>query len=182
MSETKAFVFSGASGAGKSTVLKRIMSKRDDLRFSVSATTRAPRDKEVDGVDYFFVTREKFEQMIANNELLEYDEHHENLYGTPRSQMVGQYVILDVEPNGAFQVRKNYPNATLIFITPPSMEVLEQRLRSRGDTAEDQIQIRLERAKWEIAQSEHYDYVVINDDLDHCVKQVEDILAYEGSR
>lgn len=179
MSETKVFVFSGASGAGKSTVLKRVMAKRDDLRFSVSATTRAPREKEVDGVDYFFVTRERFQEMIAKDELLEYDEHHENFYGTPRSQVTGKYVILDVEPNGAFQVRKNYPTATLIFITPPSMEVLEKRLRDRGDTSEDQIGIRLERAKWEIAQSEHYDYVVINDDLDRCVKQVEDILDFE---
>lgn len=180
MSQTKVFVFSGAAGAGKSTVLKRIMSERDDLRFSVSATTRAPRDKEVDGVDYFFVTREKFQEMIANNELLEYDEHHENFYGTPRSQMTGKCVILDVEPNGAFQVRKNYPDATLIFITPPSMEVLEQRLRNRGDTSEHQIQIRLERAKWEIEQSKHYDHVVINDDLDACIEQVRRIMDLDN--
>ncbi|MBR7178309.1 MAG: guanylate kinase [Oscillospiraceae bacterium] len=183
MSETKVFVFSGASGAGKSTVLKRIMSERDDLRFSVSATTRAPREGEVDGVHYFFVTRERFQEMIAGGELLEYDEHFGNLYGTPVSQVsCGGRVVLDVEPNGAFNARKANPDAKLIFITPPSMEELERRLRSRGDTPEDQIDSRLERAKWEIAQSVHYDYVVINDDLDHCVKQVADILDYEINR
>lgn len=177
----KVFVFSGASGAGKSTVLKKVMAARDDLRFSVSATTRAPRPGETDGVDYFFVTRPKFEEMIAGGEMLEYDEHHDNLYGTPRSQMAeDKYMVLDIEPNGAFQVRNNYPDAALIFVTPPSMEVLEQRLRNRGDTAEDQIAIRLNRAKWEIEQSEHYDYVVINDDLDRCVQQVLDIIAHEA--
>ena len=180
MSKSKVFVFSGASGAGKSTVLKQVMAARDDMRFSVSATTRAPRPGETDGVDYFFVTREKFESMIAAGEMLEYDEHHDNLYGTPRSQMAeGVCMVLDIEPNGAFQVRRNYPDAALVFVTPPSMEVLEQRLRSRGDTPEEQIQIRLERAKWEIAQSEYYDYVVINDDLNQCVRQVLDIIEHE---
>ena len=177
----KVFVFSGASGAGKSTVLKKVMAARDDLRFSVSATTRSPRPGETNGVDYFFVTRPEFEKMIAGGEMLEYDEHHDNLYGTPRSQMAAdKYMVLDIEPNGAFQVRKNYPDAALIFVTPPSMEVLENRLRNRGDTAEDQIAIRLNRAKWEIDQSEHYDYVVINDDLDHCVQQVLDIIDHEA--
>ena len=177
---SKVFVFSGASGAGKSTVLKQVMAARSDLRFSVSATTRAPRPGETDGVDYFFVTRPDFEAMIARGEMLEYDEHHDNLYGTPRSQMAeGVSMVLDIEPNGAFQVRRNYPDAALIFVTPPSMEVLEQRLRSRGDTPEEQVKLRLERAKWEIAQSEHYDYVVINDDLDLCVRQVLDIIEHE---
>ena len=104
----KVFVFSGASGAGKSTVLKQVMAARDDLCFSVSATTRDPRPGETDGVDYFFVTRARFEEMIAAGEMLEYDEHHNNLYGTPRSQMAeGVCMVLDIEPNGAFQVRRN---------------------------------------------------------------------------
>lgn len=177
---SKIIVFSGASGVGKSSVLKQVMEARQDLRFSVSATTRDPRPGEEDGVHYFFVTRERFEQMIENRELLEYDEHHKNLYGTPNAQLCGdKHVVLDIEPNGAFQVKRNCPEAVLIFVTPPSMEELERRLRSRGDTPEDQIQVRMTRAKWEIAQSDHYDYVVLNDELDRCVMQILDIIDYE---
>ena len=177
---SKIFVFSGASGVGKSSALKRVMEAREDLRFSVSATTRKPRPGEVDGVHYFFVTRERFEQMIEDREMLEYDAHHENLYGTPRNQILGEkHVVLDIEPNGAFQVKRNYPDAALIFVTPPSLEELERRLRGRGDTPEEQIQVRMARAKWEIAQSDHYDYVVLNDDLDRCVAEILDIIDYE---
>ena len=177
---SKIFVFSGASGVGKSSALKRVMEAREDLRFSVSATTRKPRPGEVDGVHYFFVTRERFEQMIEDREMLEYDAHHDNLYGTPRNQLLGEkHVVLDIEPNGAFQVKRNYPDAALIFVTPPSLEELERRLRGRGDTPEEQIQVRMARAKWEIAQSDHYDYVVLNDDLDRCVAEILDIIDYE---
>ena len=177
---SKIFVFSGASGVGKSSALKRVMEAREDLRFSVSATTRKPRPGEVDGVHYFFVTKERFEQMIEEREMLEYDAHHENLYGTPRNQILGEkHVVLDIEPNGAFQVKRNYPDAALIFVTPPSLEELERRLRGRGDTPEEQIEVRMARAKWEIAQSDHYDYVVLNDDLDRCVAEILDIIDYE---
>ena len=177
---SKIFVFSGASGVGKSSALKRVMAAREDLRFSVSATTRKPRPGEVDGVHYFFVTKERFEQMIEDREMLEYDAHHENLYGTPRNQLLGEkHVVLDIEPNGAFQVKRNYPDAALIFVTPPSLEELERRLRGRGDTPEEQIAVRMARAKWEIAQSDHYDYVVLNDDLDRCVAEILDIIDYE---
>ena len=177
---SKIFVFSGASGVGKSSALKRVMEAREDLRFSVSATTRKPRPGEEDGVHYFFVTKERFEQMIEDREMLEYDAHHENLYGTPRNQILGEkHVVLDIEPNGAFQVKRNYPDAALIFVTPPSLEELERRLRGRGDTPEEQIQVRMARAKWEIAQSDHYDYVVLNDDLDRCVAEILDIIDYE---
>ena len=156
------------------------MEAREDLRFSVSATTRKPRPGEVDGVPYFFVTKERFEQMIEDRQMLEYAAHHENLYGTPKSQLLGdKHVVLDIEPNGAFQVKRNYPDAALIFVTPPSLEELERRLRGRGDTPEEQIQVRMARAKWEIAQSEHYDYVVLNDDLDRCVAEILDIIDYE---
>ena len=177
---SKIFVFSGASGVGKSSALKRVMEARSDLRFSVSATTRKPRPGEVDGVHYFFVTKERFEQMIEDREMLEYDAHHENLYGPPRNQLLGEkHVVLDIEPNGAFQVKRNYPDAALIFVTPPSLEELERRLRGRGDTPEEQIEVRMARAKWEIAQSDHYDYVVLNDDLDRCVAEILDIIDYE---
>ena len=178
MNKEQIIVFSGASGVGKSTVLKRVMEARQDLHFSVSATTREPRNGEVDGVSYFFVTRERFQEMIAAGELLEYDEHFGNLYGTPVSQVsCGGKVVLDVEPNGAFNARKANPDAKLIFITPPSMEELEHRLRSRGDTTEEQIQKRLERARWEIAQSTRYDHIVVNDELDRCVQEILDIIA-----
>lgn len=177
---SKIIVFSGASGVGKSSALKRVMEARENLRFSVSATTRDPRPGEVDGVHYFFVTRERFQEMIQNRELLEYDEHHKNLYGTPIAQLSGEkHVVLDIEPNGAFQVKRNCPEAVLIFVTPPSLEELERRLRSRGDTPEDQIAVRMDRAIWEIAQSDHYDYVVLNDDLDRCVTEILDIIDYE---
>ena len=177
---SKIFVFSGASGVGKSSALKKVMAAREDLRFSVSATTRDPRPGEVDGVHYFFVSKERFEQMIEERELLEYDAHHENFYGTPKQQLQGEkHVVLDIEPNGAFQVKRNYPDATLIFVTPPSLEELERRLRGRGDTNEEQVKVRMARAKWEIAQSDHYDYVVLNDELDRCVAEILDIIDYE---
>ena len=142
MNKGKLIVISGPSGVGKGTVLGLAMKKRDDLMFSLSATTRAPRPGEVDGVHYFFITRERFEQMIEDREMLEYDAHHANLYGTPRNQLQGdKHVVLDIEPNGAFQVKRNCPEAVLIFVTPPSLEELEKRLRGRGDTPEDQISI-----------------------------------------
>ena len=181
MSKGKLFVISGASGVGKSTVLKKVMADRDDLLFSVSATTRAPREGEVDGVNYYFLTRPQFEEKIRNGEFLEYDEHHETLYGTPASEVLKKqetgHVILDVEPNGAFNVRKARPDATLIFIMPPSWEVLETRLRGRGDTSPEQIEIRLNRAKWEMEQSGSYDYIVINDQVEACAEEILKIIA-----
>ena len=181
MSNGKLFVISGASGVGKSTVLKKVMGDREDLYFSVSATTRAPRVGEVDGVNYYFVSRPEFEEMIKNGEFLEYDEHHDTMYGTPASEVLKKqeigHVILDVEPNGAFNVRKARPDATLIFIMPPSQEALEARLRGRGDTDAHQIQIRLERAKWEMEQSKFYDYIVINDQVETCAEEILKIIA-----
>ena len=181
MSKGKLFVISGASGVGKSTVLKKVMGQRKDLFFSVSATTRAPREGEVDGVSYYFLTRPQFEEMIRKDEFLEYDEHHETLYGTPASEVLKKqeigHVILDVEPNGAFNVRKARPDATLIFIMPPTWEALEERLRSRGDTSAQQIEIRLNRAKWEMEQSKFYDYVVINDQVEACADEILKIIA-----
>ena len=181
MSKGKLFVISGASGVGKSTVLKRVMEQRKDLTFSVSATTRLPRPGEVDGVSYYFITREAFEQRIARGEFLEYDEHHAVLYGTLNSQILEKqehgHVVLDIEPNGAFNVRKARPDAVLIFIMPPSREELERRLRSRGDTSEEQIVIRMGRADWEMEQGEKYDYVVINDQVESCADQILKIIA-----
>ena len=181
MSKGKLFVISGASGVGKSTVLKQVMDKRDDLYFSVSATTRPPRPSETEGVSYYFVSKEKFQSMIENNEFLEYDAHMSNYYGTPTAQVEEKltrgHVILDIEPVGAFNVRKARPDAVLIFIAPPSMEELERRLRGRGDTGEDQITQRTERAYWEMEQSKQYDHVVINDQVDTCADAILNIIA-----
>ena len=177
----KLFVISGASGVGKSTVLSRVMAQRTDLRFSVSATTRAPRPGEQEAVSYYFVTRERFEEMIRQNEFLEYDNHMKNGYGTPRAQLEEKlalgHVILDIEPNGAFNVRAQRPDATLIFIAPPSVVELERRLRGRGDTPEDQIAVRLDSAQWELEQSKQYDYVVINSQVDTCADEILKIIA-----
>ena len=181
MSKGKLFVLSGCSGVGKSTVLSHVMERRSDLRFSVSATTRDPRPGEVDGQSYYFVTKEKFEDMIAKGEFLEYDAHMDNYYGTPRGQLEEKLetgsVILDIEPNGAFNVRRTWPEAVLVFIAPPSMAELERRLRSRGDTGEDQIRIRLDRAAWELEQSKKYDHIVINDQVEACADEIVKIIA-----
>ncbi len=180
----KLIVISGASGVGKGTVLGIVMKKRADLKFSVSATTRQPRPGEIDGVHYYFVTRERFEEMIAAGEFLEYDLHMENYYGTPRQQAMEKtengHVLLDIEPKGAAQVRKSMPEATLIFIMPPTAQELENRLRGRGDTPSDQIAIRLKRAQWEMEQAAWYDHVVVNDDAERCAEEILKIIADEA--
>lgn len=181
MSRGKLFVISGASGVGKSTVLTKVMGARKDLSFSVSATTREPRPGEVDGVNYYFITRPQFEKMIENEEFLEYDEHHDTFYGTPIAQLQDKLehgnVILDIDPNGAFIVRGKRPDATLIFIMPPSMEALEARLRGRGDTSPEQVEIRLSRANWEMEQGTKYDFTVVNDAVDDCADAILKIIA-----
>ncbi len=181
MKKGKLVVISGASGVGKGTVLGIMMKKREDLRFSVSATTRPPRPGEEDGVHYYFVTKEQFEEMIARGEMLEYDDHNLNYYGTPRAQALEKqemgHVLLDIEPKGAKQVKAAEPEAVLFFIMPPSMEELERRLRGRGDTPEDQIEIRLKRAVWEMEQRTWYDHVVVNDDAERCADEILTILA-----
>ena len=181
MSKGKLVVISGASGVGKGTVLGIMMKKRENLKFSVSATTRPPRPNEEDGVHYYFVTRERFEEMIAAGDMLEYSAHNANYYGTPRAQAAEKMetgsVLLDIEPNGAKQVKQAAPDAVLVFIMPPSMEELERRLRGRGDTPEDQIAMRLERAVWEMEQRHWYDYVVTNDDAERCAEEILKIIA-----
>ena len=182
----KLFVISGASGVGKSTVLSKVMSSRQDLRFSVSATTRSPRPGEVDGREYYFVTKDTFLEMIENKAFLEYDAHMDNYYGTPKAQLEEKLqtgsVILDIEPNGAFNVRREKADAVLIFIAPPSLEELESRLRGRGDTPEEQIRVRQQRVAWEMEQSKQYDYVVVNDCVDVCAKEILEIIAHEADK
>ena len=181
MSKGKIIVISGASGVGKSTILSEVMKTRQDLVFSVSATTRPMRPGEADGVNYHFISRESFLDMVRKGEFLEYDEHHDNLYGTLFSAVKDAtekgHVVLDIEPNGAMNVRRKYPDAILIFILPPSWEALEARLRGRGDTPEEQVQTRLVRARWEIDQADKYDYQVVNDQVETCVAEVLKIIA-----
>ena len=181
MSKGKLIVISGASGVGKGTVLGIMMKKRKDLSFSVSATTRDPRPGEIDGVHYYFISREKFEEMISEGAFLEYDAHAANYYGTPRAQAEEKRehgpVLLDIEPAGAKQVREREPEAELIFIMPPSMQELERRLRGRGDTPEEQIQMRMKRAVWEMEQRFWYDHVVINDDPERCAEEILNIIG-----
>ena len=176
MNKGKLFVISGASGVGKSTVLSKVMAQRDNLRFSVSATTRLPRPGEVEGQSYYFITKERFLEMIEQDAFVEYDAHMDNYYGTPKDQLeekleVGN-VILDIEPNGAFNVKKQRPDAILIFIAPPSDDELLRRLRGRGDTSEEQIRIRQERARWEMEQSRLYDHIVVNDQVETCAEKL----------
>ncbi len=175
MSKGKLIVISGPSGVGKGTALKLAMSRRPGLAFSVSATTRPPRPDETEGKSYFFVTEPQFRQMIDRGEFLEYDAHNKALYGTLWSQIENRGegdILLDIDPMGAKKVRERVPEAVLIFVMPPSVQELERRLRGRGDTPEDQIQIRLERAKWEMEQRFWYDHVVVNANLEQCAADI----------
>ncbi len=169
-------MISGSSGVGKSTVLKQVMKQMPDLQFSVSATSRAPREGETNGVQYFFVSEDAFKQMIEQGAFVEYDYHMENYYGTLKSEILNKTqigpMVLDVEPMGAMRVKEIYPDAVLVYIAPPSLDVLEERIRKRNDTPEEQIKLRRERAVWEHAQRGKYNYVVVNDRLEECVDQV----------
>ena len=187
MSKGRSFIISGPSGVGKSTVLKGLMEKRGNLYFSVSATTRQPRPGEEDGVQYFFRTREEFERMIADNELLEYAEYNGNYYGTPLPPIdawldEGKNVVLEIEVQGAEKVMHKLPDAVSMFIVPPSAAVLEERLRGRGTETEEVILGRLAAAKREFAAAKLYQYIVCNDVVDNAVEQIETILKAESMR
>jgi len=161
-------IISAPSGSGKGTVIHRILKLKPDIVFSVSATTRAPRPGEVEGVSYRFVTRERFEEMIENDDFLEYAEYVGEFYGTPKKPIyegleAGKDVLLDIEIKGAGQVLEKIPDALTIFILPPDMEELERRLRGRGTDSEEKLSARLERACQELEESNIYKYTVIND-------------------
>lgn len=180
-------VISGPSGAGKSTVLSNAIDGRTDTCFSTSVTTRAPRPGEVDGVDYFFVDHQRFYEMVKNNELLEHAEYVSNRYGTPRAYVMqkmeeGFNVILDIEVQGARQVSKKMPEAVKIFVVPPSIDELEQRLRGRGTDSEEAINGRLARARQEYIEADFYDYIIINDDVDRAADELTSIINAERCR
>lgn len=174
-------LFSGPSGVGKDTVLEIVLNKDTSLQKSVSCTTRGIRENEIDGKDYYFITVPEFEEMIENHEVLEFTRYGQNFYGTPKAPIdkwlsEGKTVILKIEVEGASNIKKLYPDSVGIFIMPPSMEVLEQRLRSRGTEDEADIKKRLEIAQSEIGHSKVYDYLVVNDDLEKTSENVLDIL------
>ena len=180
-------VLSGPSGAGKSTVISRLFQLRDNIHFSVSYTTRAPRAGEQDGVNYNFVSRQEFERMIADNELLEYAEYVGNYYGTSLKVIqdklaAGIDVLLDIEVQGAAEVRKLCPEALFIFIMPPSFEELSRRLHSRGTDSEEVIAGRLEKAKEEFKEIPNYDYLVVNDKVEQAAREMESILIAADCR
>lgn len=177
-------IFSGPSGSGKGTVLGKLLEKHNDVKISVSMTTREKRAGEVDGVHYYYVTREYFEKKIADNKMLEYAEYADNLYGTPKDPVdemlkAGLAVILEIEVQGAEKIRKLYPDAISIFITPPSTAVLEERLRGRNTEDEETVNHRLVIAREEIRRAVEYDYIVINDTVENAVNGIETIINAE---
>lgn len=176
-------VISGPSGSGKGTVREQLM-KRDAFAFSVSATTRAPRPGEVDGVDYHFITREQFEARIQNGEMLEYTTYNGNYYGTPLQEALrviesGRNLLLEIEVEGAMNVKRLYPEAVLLMLLPPSFSVQEARLRGRATETEEVIRARLMRTHEELDYYPHYDYVVYNDTVDACVEDILGVIRAE---
>lgn len=180
-------IFSGPSGSGKGTVLRSLLSGRSDIVLSVSATTRQPRPGEQDGLDYFFHTRETFEQLIREDQLLEHAEYSGNYYGTPApfiqsQRKQGRHVLLEIEVQGALQVMQRCPDAVSIFLAPPSLKVLEERLRGRGTESEKVVCRRMEAARWELTHMDRYQYVVVNREVEQAAADVDSILHAETMR
>ncbi|MGX8702475.1 guanylate kinase [Caproiciproducens sp.] len=177
-------VFSGPSGAGKDTILKKLLEKNPNIRLSVSATTRRPREGEVHGRDYFFVDRDEFIRMTQQDEMIESAEYCGNFYGTPRKPIDhwlanGDDVILEIEVQGGSQIKRKCPDSVSVFILPPSLAALEQRLKDRRTESEEAVQKRLAAAEKEILEAVHYDYAVINDTVDHAVDEITHIICAE---
>ncbi len=174
-------VVSGFAGAGKGTLMKNLISRYDNYSLSISATSRAPRPGEEEGVSYFFKTREEFEEMIRNDAFLEYAEYVGNYYGTPRDfveKMLseGKRVVLEIEIQGAFQIKRKYPQALLLYVMPPSAQELMRRIKGRGTETEEVIKSRMKRAVEEAEGIEHYDYIVVNEDIEECTDLMHSII------
>lgn len=181
------FVVSAPAGCGKDTILEQLFARTDTAGYSVSATTRAPREGEVDGVHYHFKTREQFEQMIRGGEVLEYTEYCGNYYGTPKKGVEeltsqGRDVILKIEVEGAMNIKRLFPECCLVFILPPSLAELERRLRKRGTETEEKIIARTEQARREIELAENYDYLIVNGELSAAVDDLLAVLRAEKLR
>ncbi|MCB6416165.1 guanylate kinase [Faecalimonas umbilicata] len=180
-------VVSGFSGSGKGTIMKELLQRYDNYALSISATTRQPREGEVDGREYFFKTREEFEKMIAKDELIEYAKYVNNYYGTPKAYVqeqlhAGKDVILEIEIQGALKVKEKFPETLLLFVTPPTASELKKRLVGRGTESMEVIEQRMLRACEEAEEMDKYDYYVVNDELDRCVEEVHRIIQAEHSR
>ncbi len=180
-------VVSGFSGAGKGTLMKALLEKYHNYALSISATTRNPREGEQDGREYFFVTRDKFESMIEDGELIEYAQYVNHYYGTPKEYVEkkmaeGKDVILEIEIQGALKIKKQFPEALLLFVTPPSAEELRRRLVGRGTESLEVINARLRRAAEEAAGMEAYDYLLVNDDIDRCVEEMHRLIQLQHNR
>ncbi|MGN1014197.1 MAG: guanylate kinase [Butyricicoccus sp.] len=181
------FVFTGPSGVGKGTLLKRVMEQEDNLFLSISATTRAPRPEDADGVTYYFLTRDQFEQKIEAGEFLEHAWYSGNYYGTPLAPIEehlsrGEDVILEIEVQGAMQIRAKRPDAAMIFVAPPDADELESRLRGRNTEDEETIRKRLTIAREELAQTANFDYLIVNDEVDRAVQELRAVLQAERAR
>lgn len=180
MSKGKLLVISGPSGVGKGTLVKRILSLRPQTTVSVSCTTRSPREGEKEGESYFFISQERFKQLIEEGGLLEYDSHFGNYYGTPKAFVEEKLktgdVILEIEVNGGLTVKKSMPDAVLVMVVPPDMDTLYSRLHGRGTESEEAIADRMARIEYEYSKAKLYDYTVVNDNLDDAVAQIIDIL------
>ena len=180
-------VVSGFSGAGKGTLMKELLSRYDNYSLSISATTRSPREGEQHGREYFFVSREHFQQMISDNQLIEYAQYVNHYYGTPKDYVQqqlekGKDVILEIEIQGALKVKKRFPDALLLFITPPNAEELRRRLVGRGTETIEVINARLRRAAEEAAGMEAYDYLLINDKIQPCVEQMHQLIQLQHNK
>ncbi|MBO5597770.1 MAG: guanylate kinase [Oribacterium sp.] len=180
-------VVSGFSGAGKGTLMKNLLAKYNNYALSISCTTRKPREGELDGREYFFKTKEEFEEMISKDELMEYARYVDNYYGTPkefvRSQLdAGKDVLLEIEIQGALKIKEKFPEAVLVFITPPSGEELKSRLIGRGTESPEVVEKRLQRAVQESEGVEAYDYILINDDIDTCTEKLHNLIRAQHER
>ena len=178
----KTFIVSGPSGVGKSTVLHALFQGRDDLYFSVSATTRAPRPGEQEGVDYYYRTREQFQKLIEDDEVVEHNFYNGNYYGTLKEEVnkrlnAGKLVVLVIDVHGAANIRRMYPGATTVFLLPPSEEELERRLRGRGTETEESIRERLATAKQELAQQDHFAVKLVNNEIGPCAEELYQVIC-----
>ena len=179
-------VLSGPSGVGKGTIAKLLVERNEDISLSISCTTRAPRVGETDGKEYFFITKEQFKDKISKDGFLEYSEHFENFYGTPKDFVLESLkthnVLLEIDVNGGLDVKKAYPDAVLIMLLPPSIDEIRARLIKRSTESIDKINLRMQRIEYELNKKDLYDYAVVNDDLEVAVSDIENIINQEKNK